>query len=135
MAEFEASRIVHARPSQLFAIASDVARLPEWVPPADAVDEDDTGTLHLQGRDGETDARWRAEPDQRRIEWGSAGSGDYAGWLQVVASGTDDMVSEAVLHLSFFGDEGDAREGGKAARDVQGELEESLDALARLAEQ
>jgi uncharacterized protein YndB with AHSA1/START domain len=130
MAEFEASRVIPVPPEQLFAVASDVQRMAAWLP-AGAARATGPDTVHMTGRDGEQDARWRAQPDQRRIEWGARTGGDYAGWLQVYAFGADDGASEAKLHLSFLGDQPQTH-GGSAARDVHAELERALDDLLRL---
>ncbi len=132
MAEFEASRVVPVSPERLFAAASDVEAMPAWVPMADEVHAAGADRVHLDGRDGEQDALFRARPEQRRLEWGTEADGSYAGWLQVYASGTDDEHSEVNLHLSFLGGQPQAH-GGAAARDVQAELERSLEALAGLA--
>lgn len=132
MAEFEASRVVPVPAERLFAVASDVERMPVWVPMAEEMHEAGADRVHLDGRDGEQDALFRARPEQRRLEWGTEADGSYAGWLQVYASGTDDERSEVNLHLSFLGDQPQAH-GGAAARDVQADLERSLEALAELA--
>ena len=131
MAEFEASRAVPVPPDRLFAAASDVDRMASWVPTADRARGTQPGVVRLSGRDWEFDALWRAEPEQRRIEWSPRGGGDYAGWLQVAAAGERDEHSEATIHLSFLGDRPEAH-GGDVARDVQAELERALDDLARL---
>ncbi|RJK96322.1 SRPBCC family protein [Vallicoccus soli] len=132
MAEFEASRTVPVPPERLFEVAADVERMAAWVPMADEVHGAGADRVHLDGRDGEQDALFRARPEQRRLEWGTEADGSYAGWLQVYASGTDDRASEVNLHLSFLGDQPQAH-GGAAARDVQAELERALEALAGLA--
>lgn len=43
-------------------------------------------------------AAHRADADQRRIEWGSEGSSDYSGWLQV---DTDPQGSGSVVRLGL----------------------------------
>lgn len=127
MAEFEASRGVPVPPERLFAVASDLSRLAAWVPPLDRVEQDSgTGVLHVHGDDGNHDAVWRAEPDQRRIEWGVSPGSGYAGWLQVYASGADDTRSEAVIHLSMV-------DAAPPQDVVERQLEEALTALAGLA--
>lgn len=119
--EFEAARRVEVPPEQLFAVASDVSTLAEWVPPASGVHEVGPDVVEFEHHGQSEEALWRARPEQRRLEWGTRDSGSYAGWLQVNAQGEDNW-SEAVIHLSFLptpgGADGDGN--GSAGGDVEG---------------
>lgn len=134
MSEHEVSRVVQASSDAVFAVVSDVRRLPEWLPTVTtaepAAPESDTD-VHVEGDAGAgdytSDGFWRAEADQRRVEWGTPSRGGepgaYAGWVQV-----EDRTggSEVVVHLSFF--------EGNGPRDVERGLTQALEALADLVE-
>ena len=131
MSEHEVSRVLSAPPSAAFAVASDVGRLPEWLPTVHITAGKTDGEVHVEGDSPaghyENDGLWRTQPDQLRVEWSSESHGapqTYAGWLQVADSGQDG--SEVTVHLSFF--------EGNAPKDVEGALTSALDALAGLVE-
>lgn len=132
MSEYEASLRVPAAPEKVFAVASDPGRVGEWVPVVDAAERAGADALTVHGDLGDREALWRARDDQRRVEWGSRGDGRYAGWLQVYASGTEGDECEVVLHLSFLGDQA-AAHAGRAAAEVEQELDQALRRLADLA--
>ena len=134
MSEHEVSRVVQAPSAEVFAVVSDVRRLPEWLPTVQVAEPaaPSTGTdVHVEGDAGggdySSDGFWRPSPDQLRVEWGKPSrggeAGTYAGWLQV-----EDRTSgcEVVVHLSFF--EGDGPPG------IEQGLAAALDALADLVE-
>ena len=131
MSEHEVSRVVQAESSAVFAVVSDVDRLPEWLPTVEQSRTLPDGEVHVEGDAGGGDYTsegfWRPSPDQLRVEWSTPSRGGepgaYAGWLQV-----EDRTEgcEVVVHLSFLTDEGpDGVEQGLAA---------ALDALADLVE-
>jgi hypothetical protein len=134
MAEFELERQMPAAADRVFAIVSDLDRLDEWLPEAVRVQPRGAGTLHAdippRGTSGEGLVRVRVE--QRRVEWGSEDSPDYAGWLQVMHAGDDE--SSVLLHLSFLGDQPETH-GGHAPDEVRRWLDEALTRLRRLVEQ
>jgi len=126
MAEFEAERGMPATAEQVFAVVSDLDRLPEWLPSPVDVRPTGDGEVHAdvpeRGVDAEGIVRVRA--DQLRVEWSHAPA--YAGWLQVEHA--EGARSAVLLHLSFLGDQPETH-GGPAADDVKRWLN---DALARL---
>ena len=132
MSEFEASLRVPVAPDTLFTAASDPGRVASWVPVVDAAEPAGADVLAVHGDVGDREALWRAQADQRRVEWGSRGEGSYAGWLQVYASGTRPDECEVVVHLSFLGDQ-PAAHGGRAAASVDEELQQALRRLAEIA--
>ena len=132
MSEFEASLRVPVAPDTLFAVASDPDRVASWVPVVDAAEPAGPDVLAVRGDVGGREALWRAQADQRRVEWGSRGEGSYAGWLQVYESGTRSDECEVVVHLSFLGDQ-PAAHGGRAAASVDDDLQQALHRLADLA--
>lgn len=134
MSEHEVSRVVQAPSADVFAVVSDVRRLPEWLPTvqvAEPADPEADTDVHVEGDAGggdyESDGFWRPSVDQLRVEWSTPSrhghGGTYAGWLQV-----EDRTSgcEVVVHLSFF--EGDGPRG------IEQGLAAALDALADLVE-
>ncbi len=131
MSEHEVSRVLQATSSAVFEVASDIERLPEWLPTVKHAQTTRDGEVELEGSsgDGSYDSTgfWRPQPDQRRIEWSTPSrdgeQGTYAGWLQVADSGQGG--SEVTVHLSFF-------DASRAPSDVEGELTQSLAALADL---
>lgn len=132
MSEYEASLRVPVPPETLFATASDPRRVGEWVPAVDAVERAGADAVSVHGDVGDHEALWRAQEDQRRVEWGSRGDGRYAGWLQVYGSGAEADGCEVVIHLSFLGDQA-AAHAGRAADEVEQELDQALHRLAQLA--
>lgn len=129
--EIERARKMPAPASQVFDVVSDPSRLRDWLPTVQTAAEDGPDLVHLEGeRSGhhyEGDSLFRAERDQLRVEWGTRGQGDYAGWLQVYSH--DDGTSEVNVHLSFFGDLDHAVRGSRA-QEAEDELTSALDRLA-----
>jgi len=126
MAEFEAERGIPATAEQVFAVVSDLDRLPEWLPAPVDVRSTGAGEVHADVPERGVDAEGTVQvrPEQLRVEWAHAPA--YAGWLQVEhAEGTRSTV---LLHLSFLGDQPETH-GGTPAADVRQWLD---DALARL---
>jgi len=126
MAEFEAERGIPATAEQVFAVVSDLDRLPEWLPAPVDVRPTGDGEVHADVPERGVDAQGTVQvrPEQLRVEWAHAP--EYAGWLQVQhAEGAHSTVR---LHLSFLGDQPETR-GGPAASDVRQWLD---DALTRL---
>ena len=128
MSEHEVSRVLQATPDAVFAVVSDVGRLPEWLPTVERARTLPDGEVEVVGDAYESEGFWRPRPDQRRVEWSTPSRGGepgrYAGWLQVedsAAGGT-----EVVAHLSFLAEE--------PPPGVEEELGQSLEALADLVE-
>jgi uncharacterized protein YndB with AHSA1/START domain len=129
MTEFERTRRLPADRDTVFAAVSDPHRMAEWLPTyVDAPsDVDELTAAPTQAHDGDrtVDAVVDARPVQYRLEWGTRGQGEYAGWLQVFE--IDEGASDVTVHLSFFSED---RAG---APGFSGRVEESLDgALDRL---
>src|SRR5512142_258958 len=126
--EIEKSRVIPAPAERVFDIASDVSRLPRWVPGAQSADEVEPLVVRLDPRPGSEaeggEVLFRAERDQLRVEWGSRGSGEYAGWLQLYSR--DDGRSEVNLHLSLL-EELDGAYHGDRLKEVDAQLRDALD--------
>ena len=129
MAEFEAERVVPATAEQVFAVVSDMDRLPEWLPDPVDVRPPGDGQLHADAPERGVDSQGTVQvrSEQLRVEWAHAP--EYAGWLQVEHA--DDGRSSVLLHLSFLGDRPETH-GGRAAAEVRTWLDDALERLERL---
>ena len=127
--EYEARRGLAVGKQAAYAVAADVERMAGWLPTAFEVVPNTDGTVHVEGSaDGHAyaaDGLWRARDSQLRLEWGSDEDGRYAGWMQF--EGIEDDRCEAVLHLSFLGEQPQAR---RQDDEVRRGMEEALDRLA-----
>ena len=111
--EYEQSQTIDAPPEEVFAWLSDVANLPEYLPPVVASSAEGPSaegvpgqriraTLEYPGQEGRTfDAEGYLAVDEaeRTMEWGAEAGRDYSGWLTVATRG--EGGSEVVVHLSF----------------------------------
>jgi carbon monoxide dehydrogenase subunit G len=100
MPEYQESGSVNADPDTVFAYLSDVQHLADYIPHmalARVEGERLRVAADVQGRHEEGTARFRADPDQRRIDWGGEDAKGYSGWLTVTAS---EPGSEVTIHLS-----------------------------------
>jgi uncharacterized protein YndB with AHSA1/START domain len=129
MAEFEAERVVPATAEQVFAVVSDLDRLPEWLPDPVDVRPTGDGEVHADVPERGVDSQGTVQvrPEQLRVEWGHAP--EYAGWLQVQHS--EGSRSTVLLHLSFLGDQPETH-GGSPAADVRQWLDDALASLERV---
>ena len=131
MSEHEVSRVVQAASADVFAVVSDVDRLPAWLPTVEVARTLPDGEVHVEGDAGggdyESEGFWRPSPDQLRVEWSTPSRGGepggYAGWLQVEDRSEG---SEVVVHLSFL--------TGDGPPEIERGLASALDALAELVE-
>jgi uncharacterized protein YndB with AHSA1/START domain len=132
MAEFEAERRMPAEAEQVFAIVGDLDRLSEWMPTPIGVRQTGDGEVHadVDSRDVHADGLVGVRPEQLRLEWGSEDSPDYAGWLQVEHA--EAGHSSVLMHLSFLGDQPEARRHGSAADEVRQWLDDALSRLERV---
>lgn len=69
-----------------------------------------------------SDAWFRVDRDERRIQWGSEGPNDYRGELEVIGEGD---VSEVAVRLHTSVDH---------AGSIEGDLQRTLDNIKRLVE-
>jgi uncharacterized protein YndB with AHSA1/START domain len=129
MAEFEAERRMAAGAERVFAVVSDLDRLPSWLPSPVDVRPSGEGEVHadVPERGVEAEGTVEVRPEQLRVEWGRAP--DYAGWLQVEHA--EEERSSVVLHLSFLGDQPETH-GGAPADEVRRWLDDALARLDRL---
>jgi carbon monoxide dehydrogenase subunit G len=121
--EHEHTEHVAAPPDRVFAAIADPENLPQYVPQLTSVQRGDGEMLTIEARyAGHTqhgEAWFRADPAQRRIEWGAPG-GTYHGWIQISPE-----AEGSRLTLFLQTDHGDAPDN-----EVMG----TLDAIRRLVE-
>ena len=129
MAEFEAERGIPAAAERVFAVVSDLDRLPDWLPSPVTVRPTSEGEVHADVPElgVEAEGTVQVQPDQLRVEWGHAP--DYAGWLQVEHAEGD--RSTVLLHLSFLGDQPETH-GGAPAEEVRHWLDDALTRLEQV---
>ncbi|MDP9407697.1 MAG: SRPBCC family protein [Actinomycetota bacterium] len=139
MAEHEVTRTIPAPPEAVFAVASDVERLPDWLPTARESSEPSPGIVRVEGETGDAsyadEGLWRVTPDQRRVEWSQQSRGGqpatYSGWLQVHDYG--EGQSDVTVHLSFLDDAGaPAQPESRSEQGADAGLAQALEALERL---
>jgi uncharacterized protein YndB with AHSA1/START domain len=130
MTEFEAERGMPAGADAVFAVVSDLDRLPEWLPEPVDVRSTGEGEVHADVADRGVQANGTVavRPEQLRVEWGHAP--EYAGWLQVVHAAPG--RSSVVLHLSFLGDQPETRKHGSAGPELEGWMKDCLTRLEKL---
>ena len=96
--EHEHTEHVAAAPGAVYAAIADVSNLPKFVPQMTGARASGDGHVEVDARYGGHDqhgeASFRADDNQRRIEWSSASG--YHGWMQVDADGAG---SRLTLHL------------------------------------
>lgn len=134
-AEYELNRRIAAPREAVYRVVTDVRTLPRWLPEGVSVEPEGPNTLrgHGQtaGHDYAGDGLVDADAEQLRLEWGSRDDDEYAGWLQVYASGPG--ASKANLHLSFREPSPFAHHG-RVDEEVPKRMAEALDRLAALVE-
>ena len=130
MTEFEAERGMPADADAVFAVVSDLDRLPEWLPEPVDVRSTGDGEVHadVPKRGIQADGTIEVRKEQLRVEWGHAP--EYAGWLQVehAAPGR----SSVVLHLSFLGKQTETRKHGSAGPELEAWMNDCLTKLEGL---
>lgn len=97
MTTIERSIHVDADPERTFAYLSDVGNLPRYMDSMTSAERTAPEEVHVTavvpgGETEEGEAWFRADGSSRRVEWGSEGDSDYAGWLQVDPEGGGSLV-------------------------------------------
>jgi carbon monoxide dehydrogenase subunit G len=128
MPEYEESGLVNASPDAVFAYLSDIDHLTDYIPDmvlARAEGERLRVAADVQGRHEEGSAWLRADPDERRIDWGGEGTADYGGSIKVTASPPGSMVT-IYLSTSRTSDEAEIRAHlSKALANIKGQVGDS----------
>ena len=121
--EHEHTQHIAAAPDRVFAVLSDVKRLPEFVPQMTGAHVGESDHVVVDARyEGHTqhgEGWFRPDPERRRVGWGS-NSTAYRGWMQVDPDGEGSRLT-----LFLATEQGDAPDS-----EVMG----TLDAIRRLVE-
>ncbi len=128
MQDFEKSKTVNANPDKVFQYVSDLKNLPQYLPTLHRAEQTGGDRIHLQGEAAgkkyDDTGFFRADPQQRRMEWGSDGESGYNGWLEVKeASGG----SEVTVHLSFDSQNQSLQKMDKAVGDHEKAVNEGIE--------
>jgi carbon monoxide dehydrogenase subunit G len=89
------SEHVAAPPDRVFGALANPEDLAQFVPQLTSIRHRDGERVEVEARyEGRTqhgEAYFRANDDERKVEWGSGGG--YRGWMQVVADGDGSMLT------------------------------------------
>lgn len=101
MAEHERSLSIAAPSSALFDYLSEVSNLPKYFTRMVTAEPGEGEAVRTSARmpDGqivEGEAWFRVDETAQRIEWGSEGSSDYRGWLEVSGDAQASTVQVAI---------------------------------------
>jgi hypothetical protein len=127
MPEYEQTGTVTADPDTLFDYLADVEHLPDFLPVI--TDAEITGHEHaavttdIHGEEGRAEGWLRVDALDRRMEWGTPGSG-YSGWLQVDPTSEAENHSVVTIHVTQ-----------SHASDADDDLLEAIDNIQRLADE
>ena len=124
MADYEQSRTVSGRASEIYDYLADPSHLTDYVATMVKAQVVSSDHLHVaadvsRGHE-EGEAMFRADPAARRIEWGGMEGHAYGGWLRV-GDGGSSTESVVTIHLSTTDDENKA-EIEKAISDTLGNI-------------
>jgi len=128
LAEHERSMSIQAPASALYGYLSEVSNLPKYFTRMVSAAPGDGESVQTSARmpDGqivEGEAWFRVNDTAQRIEWGSEGPSEYAGWLEV--SGDDQASTVQVAITTTRVTDGEVDQG----------LQETLDNIRRLVEE
>ncbi len=132
MAEYESSLPVSASPDTVFDFVSDIRNLPRYLPTTHHAEAQGPNRVRVQGEAGghkyDSDGRFRADADERRLEWGSDGETAYEGWLEIEGAGDESLVT---VHLSFAPRPDQAARMDEQTGDQDAAIQQGLDAGLR----
>jgi len=131
MADVDGSRRFDVSSDRLWAVVTDPARLPDWVPTMRAAASSGRSEVHLEGEShghpysltGTLDA----DEQDRRLDWGAPADEGYHGSLRVLSQppGSEVQIHLAVPDNHLAGDP-------DAVAEIRRGIEEALDRLAGL---
>jgi carbon monoxide dehydrogenase subunit G len=125
MPEYEQTGTIMAEPDTLFEYLSDIEHLPEYLPVITEAEQPGpevaSVTTDIHGTEQHAQGWLRVDGLDRRMEWGTPGSG-YHGWLQVEG---DDTGEGSVVTIHVAQDH---------ASDADDDLIEAIDNIRQLAD-
>ncbi|MFN8632012.1 MAG: SRPBCC family protein [Chloroflexota bacterium] len=126
MPDFERSQQIPIDADTAFEYVSNPRHLPEFVAMMSDARPGGTGALHVtaevNGRHEEGEARFRADPSSRSLEWGGGNGSDYHGSMRFEP--IDRRTSSAHLTLHTRDD--------NERRDIERALDQTMDNLRDL---
>ena len=131
MADVDGSRRFDVTSDELWAVVTDPARLPDWVPTMRAAEPSGRSEVHLEGESHghpySLTGLLAADEVDRRLDWGSPGDEGYGGSLRVLSQPPGSKVH---IHLAVPDDH--LASDPDAVAEIQRGIEEALDRLAGL---
>lgn len=104
MSEYQNSIVIQAHPDKVFDFVADINNLPKYLPTVHNASPLSQGRIRVQGEAGghkyDEEGYFRADPETRKLEWGSDGENDYSGWLKV-DQGEEPSASRITVHITF----------------------------------
>lgn len=104
MKEYEQTRHIQAPRNKVFAFVSDINNLPDYLPTVRNAAMEDGERIRVQGEANghryDDTGFFRVDQAQQRLEWGSDGDSNYAGWLEVQGDLTA-ATSTVTVHIKF----------------------------------
>lgn len=136
MSEHERTIDLNVSPQEAYDFLSSLDSLPRFLPHIREIrpEEDDHifALAKIDGRRYEMSGYFRATPSERRVEWGSDGTPDYAGWLKV-DDGRDRNSSRLTVHISMrsAASEKPPPHPGLASRRIEEDLPRIVESIRR----
>jgi hypothetical protein len=128
MPEYEQTGTISAEPDALFEYLADLEHLPEYLPVITEAEQPAPDlasvTTDIHGTEQHAQGWLRVDGVDRRMEWGTPGSG-YHGWLQVESDGDHPDRDYSIVTIHVTQDH---------ASDADDDLIEALDNIRELAD-
>jgi uncharacterized membrane protein len=103
MQEFQRSETINSSADQVFEFLSDIKNFPKYLPTVQNAQFEGGDRIRFQGEAGgqkyDDTGFYRADKQNRRMEWSSDGESNYHGWLEV-SEGNNNSCGVTV-HLAF----------------------------------
>ena len=129
MQEFERSETINSSADQVFNFLSDIKNFPEYLPTVQKVQSEGGDRIRFQGEANghkyDDTGFYRADKQNRRMEWSSDGESNYHGWLEV-SEGSNNSC-EVTVHLAFDTKSQALKEMDKGAGDHEQAINEGIE--------
>jgi uncharacterized membrane protein len=126
--EYEDKIDINAPVDDVFRFLSSVHDLPSYLPAMKEVRQEQGDHIfavaEMAGKNVELNGFFRVDEESRRINWGSDGTPDYRGWLELRSGAPGTHLT---VHLSIAGDRDDP--------EIRTALEHVMQSIKRIVEQ